>query len=282
MMIPYNTLNKTISYDVISDIHLDFWVRYDSNQKKLERNIDQFIASILPENPSSVLVIAGDMGHYNKQNIIFIKKLKEIYAHILIVPGNHDYYLISSKQKYKYKLDSMNRWNEMKEMYLELEGVHVLEGDTITIEGTTFGGTGMWYDFSFGMKTMNKSYTQIESDWHQIMNDATLIKGLPTNTFMMFDKERTRLEQILDDSDVIITHVGPDWSKIPHEYQMDVSTSFYYFDGTPYFEKLEGKTWIFGHTHVRYDYMKDGCWFINASLGYPSESKASPRKIVTI
>ncbi|GAB6549244.1 hypothetical protein bcgnr5378_07810 [Bacillus cereus] len=272
----------TSTYDVLSDIHLDFWVRYNSNLMKMEKRIAAFTNSLIPETPSSVLVIPGDMGHYNIQNLMFVQKLKETYKYILIVAGNHDYYLVSKKQRKRYEHNSMNRWEEMKGIYSEIEGVHVLEGNTITIEDITFGGTGMWYDFSYAMQKMNKSFTQIESVWHQEMSDASLIKGLPTNTFMMFDQERSRIERIIDDSDVIITHVGPDWSKIPHEYELDITSSFFYFDGSPYFHKLEGKSWVFGHTHVHFDYMKYGCWFINNSLGYPSENIGKETKIVSI
>ncbi len=60
-----------IYFDLISDIHLDFWVDYSSNHIKLNKNQDNFVRLILPEAPSSTLVIAGDIGHYNKQEYIF-------------------------------------------------------------------------------------------------------------------------------------------------------------------------------------------------------------------
>lgn len=266
--------------DVISDIHLDFWVKLEHNPIKFEKNIRNFVLNILPETPSSILIIAGDMGHNNKQNFIFITILKEYYEHILIVPGNHDYYLESSNQKKKYKNNSMNRWNEMKTMYQELDRVHVLEGDTIEIEGILFGGTGMWYDFSYGIQHLNKSYTALENILRSDMNDYKLTGGLPRFPYDMFQQEKDRLEQIVH-ADVLITHVGPDWSRMPEKYRLDPCSSFYFFDGKPYFHLLENKTWIFGHTHVKYDYMAHGCWFVNASLGYPKENNGQ-KQIITI
>ncbi|MBT2292076.1 metallophosphoesterase [Paenibacillus albidus] len=91
-----------IQFDLISDVHLDFWVDNSSNQLKLSNRLDQFVASLVPEFPAKTLIIAGDLGHYNKQNLMLLTKLKMYYSRILLVAGNHDYYLISKSLKNKY------------------------------------------------------------------------------------------------------------------------------------------------------------------------------------
>ncbi|MFE6074197.1 metallophosphoesterase [Paenibacillus sp. NPDC057886] len=60
-----------------------------------------------------MLVITGDLGHRNKQNYALLCALKRYYTHILLVAGNHDYYLVNSKERYKLQT-SINRWVEMK------------------------------------------------------------------------------------------------------------------------------------------------------------------------
>lgn len=122
-------------FDLISDIHLDFWVKVDSNLRKMEKKIDVFVDSLIPSSPSNVLVIAGDLGHYNNQNVIMLRSLMRCYESIVMVRGNHDLYLVSGKQSKKYKWLSENRWREMKDFANQLPGLFVLEGDTIALEG---------------------------------------------------------------------------------------------------------------------------------------------------
>ncbi|WGV60121.1 hypothetical protein QIH01_02985 [Brevibacillus brevis] len=150
-----------------------------------------------------------------------------------------------------------------------LTNVHYLDGDMVEIDDITYGGVGMWYDFSYGMKELGYSEEALYSKWWDVMNDSRLIKGLLDKSFTFADEEKKKLEAIIDSSDVIITHVGGDWS---NAYR-DLVSSFYYFDGSPYFSKLSGKVWCFGHTHQRSDYVAHGCRFVNAALGYPGEGK---------
>lgn len=269
-------------FDVISDIHLDFWVKLDTDQRKASKKIKEFVESILPEEQlSNTLLIAGDLGHYNAQNFEFLKQMKEHYKNILLVFGNHDYYMISNKMISKYKEDSMNRTKEMKELAETIEGVKYLQGNIIELDGVKFGGTGMWFDFSYGIKYFNCPVSRQEYLYKEYMNDHFNMRGLPRQSLNMFWNEQNKLNGIIDRADVIMSHYGPDWSKIPFDYKDSPTTSFYFFDGTQYFDKLKGKTWLFGHVHNHYDYVKHGCWFINNALGYPKEF-TKKRRIVNI
>jgi Predicted ICC-like phosphoesterases len=262
-------------FDLISDVHLDFHVTYGSNQISQERKVKKFVDSLMPDNPSQVLIIAGDLGHYNAQNCMLLESLKRFYADILIVRGNHDLYLISNHQLSKYDHSSLNRWQEMKELAKAINGVHVLEGDSITIAGVTFGGTGMWYDFSYGIKEMNQTYEAMHALWCKWMNDGRMIHGLPK-----FEEELKLLEQVIDQSDVIVTHVGPDWSKLQARYQSGLTSGFYFFDGSAILTRASGKVWCFGHTHDHYAYEKNGCYLINNALGYPGDNPGAAIRTV--
>lgn len=143
-----------VKFDLISDIHLDFWVEHSGNLAKMNRQLDAFIQLLLPASPSSTLVIAGDLGHFNKQNAMMLTRLKELYKHIVIAAGNHDYYLVSKSIKNKYKRNSLHRWAEMKQLLDPLPGVHILDGNSIEMDGIRFGGCGMWYDFQYGLQVL--------------------------------------------------------------------------------------------------------------------------------
>ena len=267
-------------FDLISDIHLDFWVKPDSNLRKMEKKIDLFVDSLIPSSPRNVLVIAGDLGHYNNQNVIMLRSLMRYYESIVIVRGNHDLYLVSGKQSKKYKWLSENRWREMKDFAKHMPGLFVLEGDTITLDGITFGGTGMWYDFSYGMIEHGKTREELDQIWREEMRDRKFIKKQPD-----FAKEELRFDRIIDKSDVIVTHVGGDWSQLSLNsgyVRGDLTTSFYFFDGSNWFDRLGGKTWCFGHVHDHYDYIRNDCRFINNAKGYPHDNPGSKIKMVMI
>ncbi|MFF2532288.1 metallophosphoesterase [Brevibacillus sp. NPDC058079] len=267
------------SFDLISDVHIDFWVNVDSNPFKMQKKTDAFVDSIVPDRCSKVLVIAGDMGHYNNQNQLFLKSLKRYYQYIIVVRGNHDLYLVSGQQRKKYKYSSDNRWNEMKEFIKETPGAFVLEGDIVTLDGITFGGTGMWYDYSYGIIEYGKTKEEIVQLWRKEMNDSKLIQGLPD-----FSEEASRFNAIIEKSDVIVTHVGGDWSRLSNKsrYVQGLTSSFYFFDGSKWMDKLKGKTWCFGHVHDHSDYTHNGCRFINNAKGYPRDNPDARIKNISI
>ncbi|MNI27726.1 3',5'-cyclic adenosine monophosphate phosphodiesterase CpdA [compost metagenome] len=271
------------TFDLISDIHLDFWVNRTWNWIQERKRIQDFIEQLLPDNRSHTLVIAGDLGHYNQQNYKLLKALTEYYKHIIIVPGNHDYYLLTPSIQYKYAYNSLLRWQELKQLTRkQLPSITFLDGDITQIEGIAFGGCGMWYDFQYGIQILNQHYNRILEHWKINCNDAKWLKGTPRITRDMFAAERKKLDRILVQSDVIITHFSPDWSRAPDNRKLSLSTSYYYFDGAPILPLVSNKIWCFGHVHQRMDYQYHNCRFINASLGYPSENHNQPKHIVTV
>lgn len=115
------------------------------------------------------------------------------------------------------------------------------------------------------------------------MNDSALITPTFTQVKLrhFFENEFAKLERIVDECDVIVTHVGPDASNMSSKYKNDPVSTFYFFDGSSLLERASGKTWCFGHTHTHYDYVHDkGCRLINNALGYPNENEKT--KIRTV
>lgn len=274
-------MNKLRSFDLISDLHLEHWVKSIS-WKNAILEMDIFINSILPKETSKVLVIAGDLSDYNDLSFLFLCKIKDYYEYILIVAGNHDYYLMGAKNKELYQNDSNNRLNELKKLLKNLNNVYLLEGDIIEIDGIKFGGCSMWYDLKYGVNVLNYSLTQILDRWESNMSDSHHIQGFVSQIMNMYNQEDKRLESIVDASDVIITHVSPDWSKIEEKFKQSVETSYFYFDGSKYFNNINGKIWCYGHTHTKHSYMNYGCWFINNALGYDYENNILNSPIVNI
>ena len=93
-----------MNIDIISDIHFDLWLN-----NKNGKNLKSFVSKMIPNVRSNTLLIAGDLGHSNTQNANGLKYLREYYKNIVIVPGNHDFWLLHDDQKTKFNFNSFKR-----------------------------------------------------------------------------------------------------------------------------------------------------------------------------
>ena len=255
-----------MQFDYISDTHLDFW----SKVPKLGFEPSK----MLPPIPSKVLIIAGDLGHSNDENIDFLIKMRAYYEHIILVFGNHDLYMIREDYK-KFGKNSRARLEDMMLRARQIPGVHYLDGDTITIDDVTYGGTGMWYDGKYAEEKCGFSSMRVMFLWLQ-WSDKKLTYGLPAMK-LFFEQEFDKMDKIADKCDVIISHVGPDWSNVSPKFAADPCTGFFYFDGSQILQRCSGKVWVFGHTHDEMDFMSSGCQMLCHPMGYPFERTVIPK-----
>ncbi|MFC5528358.1 metallophosphoesterase family protein [Cohnella yongneupensis] len=268
------------SFDLISDLHIDHWFNQYNHAQQI--SIDVFVDALVPANPSEVLIIAGDLGHHNHQNELLLRSFKRYYKYILLVFGNHDLYLVDVSEKWHYE-DSMTRLKSIQHMVERIEGVTCIDGSVVTIDGIKYGGAGMWHDFSYGVSSLGFSESRLYAVWQQYMNDANLIFPTFTRERLkgFFEWERWKLEEVFNECQVIVTHVGPDASSMPTKYKDSPVSTFFYFDGSHLLERANGKVWCYGHSHDHVDYVhSSGCRLINNALGYPRERTGA--KIRTI
>jgi predicted phosphodiesterase len=262
---------------ITSDLHIDFWINPNDGAKKQEKLMHKLVQNLMPEEIGEVIVVAGDIGHYNTQNALMFKVLRQYFKHVLWVFGNHDLYMISGKIEKKFNKNSFNRLDDMIEQASKIDGVHYLNGTIFELDGVKIGGTGLWYDYGYAHKVWGKPLNQGMLEWTYIMNDANLIRvpnesGTPSYLdFNIFcNKEKAKLDLIIQDIDMIVTHVSPNWSRIPQKFNTPDST-FWYFDGAELLAKTNPKQiWVHGHTHDKMFYdTPDQCTIICNPLGYP-------------
>ncbi len=229
-----------------------------------------------------VLIIAGDIGHYEQQDKELLRQLKEVYKEIIIVHGNHDLYLVSDSQRKKYEYESTQRLDELRVSCEEL-GIHYLEGNVITIDGIRFGGTSGWY---------NLPTHEDMKHWRFALNDSNLIyDGYPIqmaysyqrNTRPDWDTQAYYLEQLQkmkdiakEGCDVLVNHVSqviPPDEVIPRQYRGDPGNIFYYVDNFDIVKESGTKFYLYGHTHDVHKWEKDGIEMRCNPFGYPMESR---------
>ena len=236
-----------MTFDYISDIHLDFHcTQYSITHRNFYKDIDAFATSILLENPSSTLLIAGDLGHRFEQDSYLLLKLRETYNDILIVPGNHDAYLITSSIRSRYNNNSFSRMKEMKDFCSATPGLHYLDGDTITLDAITYSGCGMSWDKTHYELLCESDVSDYEvvSYYKRYLNDYRNIScGTAPYTILTpygqpavcgdFDPLRYFRSQYnkllsVSEADVVLTHYAPLLHpSTPFDYISDIHLDFH-------------------------------------------------------
>lgn len=238
--------------DYISDLHLDFHIRMNSNQKKYEENTYKFLEQLLPKEKGEVLVIAGDISHYNIQSYFALKFFSEQYDKVYFVTGNHDYYLVSGEQEKKYKKNSKKREFELFDMISSLYNVVYLNNYTIhEHNGVTFAGDTNWYPLQ---DIHEKSF------FYNVSNDSKLIRGMLIEE--LSQQQHYQYDQ-LDKVEVLVTHVP----------SIQINSHIKYNSYYCYLNQLDPKAkhHVFGHCHEQNVYDKAGYNFYINALGYDGE-----------
>lgn len=277
--------------DILSDTH------FDSHFKHLEPN-DDMVADMWRRcaRKSDTLIIAGDIGHNNWQNINILKSLRrQFYKNIILVLGNHDYYIRDGVVHYMHGANglvaasnifqtSKERVAEFKQLCGDIDGVHLLDGDVVEIDGVKFGGAMGWYDGSYWKHNRRvidfgrdayKRRVNTQGLWENSLDDALYIK--PKMRYDAFlQEESEKIERVLAQKpDVMVTHISPS-NEVEHQnrsYIRDAATSFFCYDGKRHMNAFEGKYWVFGHSHFNGEFDIDGRFkLVTNCLGYAAES----------
>jgi len=265
----------------VSDIHLDSY-----KIGMLTKHLESFCKHTLKvPKDIDVITIAGDLGHYNNDNKNLLQYLSDTYeVPVLFTGGNHDLYLVSNKQKYKYNCDSFTRLNDMIEWADSKDTIHYLDGDTITIKGVTFGGVMGWYDGSYGGYD-KEGLTDL---WRYWMNDSKLIldKGDPydrfDDLFHILDVENKIKQVIRNGAQYLFTHVCPINHKdlVDDKHKEGRSVAFYFNKAMQVDDMKDLKYVQFGHIHERLSTVVNGVEFFNAALGYCFESTRATTPLI--
>lgn len=239
--------------DYISDLHLDFYIRHDGNYKKWENKTHLFLEELLPDTKGEVLVIAGDLSHYNIQSKWCLEYFSKNYEYVLFVLGNHDYYLVSNGQRDKYKNNSKYREFELISFISHLTNVTPLQDfKTFIYKDLKFAGSTSWYPLT--------EFNDVNF-FNTVSNDSRLINGIDIGIENQFE---AWAYDYMEDVDVLITHVPSILINSHHKYG---SSSCYLNE----LKQIKAKHNIFGHCHEQSVYDKAGIKFYINALGYPND-----------
>ena len=260
---------------ITSDLHLDFYTSNYTNERKTEMLLD---THILKGEEPDVLIIAGDMSHYNIQTFYLCKVLNSRDIKVLLVSGNHEFYNVSKKQQHRY-INLYDKVNELKDILLPLDNIHFLDGSTIDIDGIKFGGAMGWYDASYYYKLSQGMYSEtMLSHWCNYSNDSKLIPSL-NDPMSLFNIEIEKIKKVLNEHpDVMISHMCPVSEGITFtgKHKTDRGSGYYCFDGIHLIDPMHNpkppKIWVHGHIHDSKEFKIHNTLHVRNPLGYPKDN----------
>lgn len=285
-----------MKFAILGDTHFDFWL----NTNFKEKHFHLQFRKLLETAQANVLLIAGDLGHYNAQNLQCIQYMRQYFNRVVVTFGNHDYYLVTNsvREKYQYRnpnRPSEERVSEMKKMIKDADGIDYVDGNIVEINGIKIGGATGWYD---GSLLANKSREVVQAEYEKIMNDGGLIYPKSKAFDWLFHEQKHRLDAVYQNCDIMMSHVSPltEWKQFVEMYGFDNDRAsrdpnysiqhealqdyraFYCFDGKEYLENGSMKHWVFGHTHRNFSrtYERQDGRSIEIhcnSIGYPNKKE---------
>lgn len=228
---------------IMSDLHLEFndWTP--------------------PAIDADVVVIAGDT-HPGVKGVIWASEhFKNVP--VIMICGNHEFYGKRSVNRHPLK---------MKEKAAELStNIHVLQNETITIDGQKFACGTLWTDYKLFSSNQPLAMLQAENGMNDYKRCVYNYHTRLTAPILLKEHLETKdfLEQNIDNDTVVVTHHAPtEWHLASRTQGLEFC---YASDLYPMISHMEPKLWISGHTHYNVDFKIGKTRLVANCRGYTDE-----------
>ncbi len=165
----------------------------------------------LPSDSATVLILAGDIGTW-KQVTSWMIAVKNQFAHIVLVAGNHEYY----GQEVGFTQRQIRR------RLTAHDNLHFLENDHLELENCLLVGATLWTDMGGNDSQAIAVCAKYMNDYHNIRLGAVEDKHTltPQDTMIMHRESLRYFEQAIDHATkpvIIISHHAPSFSTVTDE-----------------------------------------------------------------
>ncbi len=212
-----------------------------------------------PFTDADVVVLAGDIGVGNGG----LDWAKTYFPDqpVIYVPGNHEFYHHDIALIDELKAGAP-------------DNIHVLNNDTIEIDGVRFLGSVLWTDFAlFG--EADKWFSMQRA--RQGMNDFAIIRNngrlfSPEDSIQFHEASQSWLAEKLSKpyggKIVVVTHHAPSPRSVPPRFATDLLTPAFASNLETLMDGDRAALWVHGHTHDVFDYEIYGTRVVCNPRGY--------------
>lgn len=222
------------------------------------------------------LVLAGDIvelrllkkkGSEYFYLVNFFRFLSQEYKTVIWVPGNHEYFGCYSMDKaFNDTKEALTAWG--------LTNIHLVNNETLTVEGVPFHCTTLWTDFNRRNPMITLTIQEQMNDYRYIRGAKPIRAGSKINTTEIALINITAKEYLKNAVSngkpcVIVTHHQPLMELLDSTYITDLDYAYANTDLQGFLNENENiKVWCAGHTHQQFDVTLGGQRFVTNCRGY--------------
>jgi len=225
---------KLMLINYMSDVHTEFDRNFPSGSS---------MPVLTNEVGADVLVLAGDISV--KENVDFHLEASKKYKHVIALMGNHEYY----RGKYPDTLHNM-------QYKLKDTNVHLLNDESITLDGVTFHCATLWTD---GGKYDPLTIHRIDgalNDFRLIRTDGGASRFTAKYSTDLHRRSVDILKNNIKEGDVVVTHHAPSFKSLHPRYANEPELNCAYMsDLEDLMLDTKPALWFHGHVHTSFDYM---------------------------
>jgi Icc-related predicted phosphoesterase len=219
-----------------------------------------------PGTDADVVVLAGDIG-VGLGGIEWAAR-RFSGVPVIYVPGNHEFYDHDIGLTDQLKIAAP-------------ANIHVLNDDTLQLDGIRFIGSTLWTDFKLygeGEAWFAKQRAKrLIEDFASIRNGER--RFTPENSVAVHETSKAwlvgELDREFDGPTVVVTHHLPALTSVAKRYANDPLNPAFASRLEDVIEKYRPELWIHGHTHVPCDYELFDTRIVCNPRGYPGEMRDS-------
>lgn len=231
----------TTNFQIASDLHIEMdfgklpiWQRY----------LDKV---------SDILILIGDIGRLDlfDQYRAFIKCVCTEWNKVILIPGNHEFYVTVGITPQTYKM----RWNMLRTIEAENINLTVLFNDYIDLPGNLrLFGSVLWSYIPEDCRYRCIPILIDQNNWAS----PTWINKEHFNA--VYELEQNMIKAKIDGKRLLVaTHYAPiKKGCLSEENLKDKNNCYYTNDLERLLDKNYVYTWMFGHTHFNCDYRVNG------------------------
>lgn len=234
---------------VLSDLHVELTHGWDLPPPNARPQFD-------------VMVMAGDLIPRMERGVKWLLERVQDRP-IIYISGNHEFYGAD-----------FDRTIEKARTLAIGTNIHVLENDTVVIDGVRFIAATLWTDFAaFGNPdTAMLAAANNMNDYRRIRTSNYGRRIRPIDTLRRHEASRKFIDSELvkshEGATVVVTHHGPDLQAAKPGHETDILTAAYVSDLSETIVRTSPDLWIYGHTHCTDNRMLGGTRIISNAKGY--------------